>query len=450
MRYRRHASYSVISALLFVAINSTATISTASAETIDPAVSFKSLQTEINASPQAYGDLYYDSSRSTLHVAVAHSAALQNSSAIHSSRIQNGEVLGTRGTVNVEVDDVKYSHDDLKRVMDQVATLQPWASDVKDLLATWGIDPKTDKVEVGLTQLTPAIANEASAAFGDKVELVARSRDRAADKITKLAGPPKIVKVTVPDKSKIRSTAKQSFAAATAGPPLLDSEPYIGGDRMWREFNVAGEEELEECTAGGMWSTGAATMASAGHCSQTGVNWTQGYYDQAANTLWETGGMGFAFVNVYGEGGSDSMLLDGGNYAPAVWSSANGGLEVAPTTAATTVAVAGVPVCFDGSFSGTQCAGHVSIPDQCSEVEGPNPETGIPTVVSVCNQTRVTSPTPIVQFGDSGGPVFLDLGTSGVASLGVISALNDNGLTGIYANRTGMMANFVGDFVISG
>jgi hypothetical protein len=324
--------------------------------------------------------------------------------------------------------------------------LQPWASDIKALLATWGVDPNADKVQVGLTRVTPAIANEASTLFGDRVELVTRSRDKSADKVTKLASPPKIVKVSPQEKMKLGTSAK--LAPAAAGPPLVDSEPYIGGDRMWREFNVAGEEELEECTAGGMWSTGADAMASAGHCSQPNINWTQGYYDQPNNTLWETGPMGFVFVNAYSEGGSDSMLLDGGNYAPDVWSSANGGLEVTPVTAATTVSVAGVSVCFDGSFSGTRCSGHVSIPDQCSIVEGPNPETGIPTDVTVCNQTRVTSATSIVQFGDSGGPVFLDLGTSGAAALGVISALNDNGLTGVYANRTGMMAHFIGDFVI--
>ncbi|MBE1493988.1 hypothetical protein H4696_001088 [Amycolatopsis lexingtonensis] len=421
------------------------TTSTASAASSTP---FGELRAEINASPQAYGDPFYDQSTNTLHVTMAHPEALKGTPALRSSDDVDGEALGARQNVAIEVDSVKYSHEELKRVMDQISTTQPWTSDVKASLATWGIDPKADKVEVGLTQVTPAIAQEASALFGDKVELVTRSRDKSADKITKLSGLPKVVKIASQDNAKTGTSARKSFAPAAAGPPLVDSEPYIGGDRMWREFNVAGQEELEECTAGGMWSTGADAMASAGHCSQPNINWTQGYYDQPNNTLWETGHMGFAFVNAFSEGGSDSMLLDGGNYAPYVWSSANGGLQATPVTAATTVAVQGVAVCFDGSFSGTQCSGHVSIPDQCSIVEGPNPETGIPTDVTVCNQTRVTSATSIVQFGDSGGPVFLDLGTSGAAALGVISALNDNGLTGVYANRTGMMAHFVGDFVI--
>ncbi|MEV4150836.1 hypothetical protein AB0J40_44780 [Amycolatopsis sp. NPDC049691] len=433
MRYPR---YLAIAALLFAANVPTAAASTATTG----AISFDELRATINASPQAYGDPFYDEAGNTLHVTVAHPEATKEGRVLRASRIANGEALGVRGTVGVEVDTVKYSHADLKRVVDRIPTVQPWASDVKAVLATWGIDPKADKVQVGLTRVTPDIANEASALFGDKVELVTRSRDKSADKVTKLASPPKIVKVA--------PQGKRGFAPAAAGPPLVDSEPYIGGDRMWREFNVAGEEELEECTAGGMWSNGADAMASAGHCSQPNINWTQGYYDQSTNTLWETGPMGFVFVNAFSEGGSDSLLLDGGNYAPDVWSSANGALEVTPVTAVATVTAQGVPVCFDGSFSGTRCSGRVTIPDQCSIVEGPNPETGIPTQVTVCNQTRATSPTPIVQYGDSGGPVFLDLGTSGAAALGVISALNDNGNTGVYANRTGMMAHFVGDFVI--
>jgi hypothetical protein len=448
LRYSRSMSYPVVAALLFAANVPTAISSTASGATTESIISFDELRATINASPQAYGDPFYDAAGNTLHVTVAHSEAMKDGRILRPSRIANGEALGRHGTVDVEIDNVKYSHADLKRVVNQISSVQPWASDVKAVLATWGIDPKADKVQVGLTRVTPDIANEASALFGDKVELVTRSRDRSADKVTKLASPPKIVKVAPPSKGKAGTSAKQSFAPAAAGPPLVDSEPYIGGDRMWREFNVAGEEELEECTTGGMWSTGADAMASAGHCSQPNINWTQGYYDQASNTLWETGPMGFTFVNAFSEGGSDSMLLDGGNYAPDVWSSANGALQVTPVTAVATVTAQGVPVCFDGSFSGTQCSGHVTIPDQCSIVEGPNPTTGIPTQVTVCNQTRVTSPTPIVQYGDSGGPVFLDLGTSGAAALGVISALNDNGNTGVYANRTGMMAHFVGDFVI--
>ncbi|WP_297541318.1 hypothetical protein [Amycolatopsis sp.] len=188
-------SYPALAVLLFAASVPTVIISTASAATADASKSFDELRAEINASPQAYGDPFYDQVRNTLHVTVAHPESLKGMRGVHPSRINNGEALGAQGAVSVEVDNVKYSHDDLKRVMDQISTVQPWASDVNALLATWGIDPKVDKVQVGLTRVTPAIAKEASTLFGDKVEIVARSRDKGAEKVTKLTSSPKIVKV---------------------------------------------------------------------------------------------------------------------------------------------------------------------------------------------------------------------------------------------------------------
>ena len=239
---------------------------------------------------------------------------------------------------------------------------------------------------------------------------------------------------------------KTLYAAATAGPPLIDFEPYIGGDRMWREVDPGGVQEILECTAGGEWNNGAAVMANAGHCQVVNHSWMQGYYDDSTDTLWYSAGIGTVFVNAFTEGGSDSQLLEGANYASDVWSTASGRLE-APVVTAVSNAVAGQPVCLDGSFSGTQCSGTVTIPDQCSIVEGPDPDTGIISTPTMCNQTRVYSASSVIsQPGDSGGPVFLDLGNSGVAMLGVISAENDGGHTGVYANRTGMRAHFVGDF----
>ncbi|MBB1151775.1 MULTISPECIES: hypothetical protein [Amycolatopsis] len=124
----------------------------------------------------------------------------------------------------------------------------------------------------------------------------------------------------------------------------------------------------------GVWDTGAQAMASAGHCQSLNHSWQQGYYDVDANKLYYTGGMGTVFVNAFTEGGSDSQLLDAGNYQKDVWSTTSGTLHGEPVGGVAN-AIQGRQVCLGGSFSGTQCSGVVAIADQCSNVEGPNPDT---------------------------------------------------------------------------
>jgi hypothetical protein len=296
--------------------------------------------------------------------------------------------------------------------------------------------------------LTPQIEQEATKFFGDKVELVQQARDKEAIKVTRVQSTPNLVKTSSPVGGGKKDPTAQTFGTtAVVGPPLIDSEPYIGGDRMWREVFRDGGTFVFECTAGGEWNNGSSVMATAGHCQKTNYSWYQGYYDQPNNALYYSGGIGTVFVNAFIQNGSDSQLLEGATYLAEVWLSSGGTEYGAARASAVALAVEGQPVCLDGSFSGTQCSGVVTIPDQCSVVEGLDPDTGVIVAPTMCNQTRIHSTTAVIsQQGDSGGPAFLDLGTSGVAMLGVISAENDGGYTGVYANRTGMQANFVGDF----
>lgn len=411
--------------------------------------SIQDFQVRVQQDPTEFGGMFYDHTSNTLHIAVTSRSYDRLAPSLDSVRAVRGAAGAAFADAQsaVRYDQVEYSQAELQDTARSITTQQPWASDVKPVLATWGIDPAANSVQVGVTKLTPELRQEAAAAFGGKVTLVQQARDKAAIKITPVSAEPKAVRVPKPSATGKGDVAGHAFATAdVAGPPLIDFEPYIGGDRMYREVDPGGQQEILECTAGGEWSTGASTMATAGHCQELNHSWSQGYYDDQANVLYYSGGIGTVFVNSFTQGGSDSQLLDGADYSANVWSTASGSLQ-ASIVSGVANAVEGQEVCLGGSFSGTQCSGFVTIPDQCSNVEGPDPDTGIITAPEMCNQTRAHSDTAVIaQQGDSGGPAFLDLGTSGVAMLGVISAENDGGNTGVYANRIGMQAHYVGDF----
>ncbi|MEV5718168.1 hypothetical protein AB0L41_30140 [Amycolatopsis mediterranei] len=435
--------------VLAASLASSAFADSANANPMTTVPSIQDFEVRVQQDSTEYGGIFYDHASNILHVAVTSRSFGRLVPSLNGVRAVRGAAGAAFANTQsaVQYDQVKYSQSELQDVARLITRQQPWASDVKPVLATWGVDPAANNVQVGVTKLTPELRQEAAATFGDKVTLVQQARDKASIKMTPVSAKPKAVRVPKPSVTGKTDVARHAFAAAdAAGPPLIDFEPYIGGDRMYREVDPGGQQEILECTAGGEWNTGASTMATAGHCQELNHSWTQGYYDDQANVLYYSGGIGTVFVNSFIEGGSDSQLLDGANYSANVWSTASGSLQ-ASIVSGVANAAEGQQVCLGGSFSGTQCSGFVTIPDQCSNVEGPDPDTGIITAPEVCNQTRVHSDTAVIaQQGDSGGPAFLDLGTSGVAMLGVISAENDGGNTGVYANRIGMQAHYVGDF----
>lgn len=445
MKHRRRwmpigASMTIIGASL--------TVPSASASDLSDTVhSMQDIQNQVLLEPDTYEGLYYSSDTNTIHIqaAEAHfSKAYTRYRNIHSTKFGPTRA-GQQKVAAVEVDPVQYSRTDLNQTISSIRTAEPWASITRETLATWGIDDANDKVQVGVTHLSKEVREAAAKAFGNKVELVQQSRDTSAIKLTPVKGNLKIVHVPVrPDSNKTLLTSPA--ASSTAGPPLLDSEPYIGGDRIWREVFPAGQDFIQECTVAGEWDNGGYAMATAGHCQALNHSWNQGYFDQNSGIVYQSGGMGVVFDNAFIEGGSDSELLDSGGYQKSVWSTISGSLHGEPVGGVAN-AIQGQHVCVGGSFSGTQCSGVVTIADECSIVVGPNPDTGVISSPTACNQTRLNSSSArLVQPGDSGGPAYLDLGTTGVALTGVISAENDNGNTGIYANRIGMQAHYVGDF----
>jgi hypothetical protein len=134
--------------------------------------------------------------------------------------------------------------------------------------------------------------------------------------------------------------------------------------------------------------------------------------------------MGTAASVQWGDNRTDGALLGGSSYGPYVWTNGSS-YTAAHVTGAATVApksstYAGTPVCTGGSFTGHSCGGKVSLINACVNVSEGS------VVYKVCGLDAAEAPTPIVQSGDSGGPVVVE-GSGGVQMAGTISAQSDEG-----------------------
>lgn len=408
----------------------------AAAASAEAPMSAAQLNTIAQENPKSFAGVYIDKSN-VVHVEVVPGIDRTTLSEMRQAAMQST-------STKIVLDTVPRSEAQLRAVMSQVTTKQPWAGDVAKILSSWSIDPVTDKVAIGLTEVTPQLQQEARRVFGDMVVLHRQDRFSALDNVIKVKNP-RIVHV---DAAALQARPNTNVA----GPPLVDFEPYLGGDRMIRLIYDSDGEiiAIEQCTAGLVWNNGSSTpfMASAGHCGPINYSWTQGYYDPDANEIYETGPMGTAFANGFGEGGIDGMLLDNdGEYLTELWENLSGSYTATGVTSLHN-AVVGEHVCTDGSFTGTKCSGVVTVADACDDVKDKNPETGAITIVTVCHETTAVSTEQIVQSGDSGGPVFFGDPSkgNGVAATGIISAGSDDGKTVLYTNRIGMSSFFSGDF----
>lgn len=155
--------------------------------------------------------------------------------------------------------------------------------------------------------------------------------------------------------------------------------------------------------------------------------------------------MGTPYVSAFKPNGADAMLLDNGNWFAGVWENTKGYVDLASIQYAYD-ALAGQRVCMSGSYTGTKCSGAVVVPDECYIFNHTDPDLDQTYQVNMCDMTRVQSGERIVQNGDSGGPVFYGNPADGVGATGIISAGTDSGTTAWYANRSGLRANFIGDF----
>jgi hypothetical protein len=301
--------------------------------------------------------------------------------------------------------------------MNDVPKRQPWASEAKPLLTSWGIDPHLNKVRVGITEITPRLTDLAKATFGDMVVLVQETQPRLASKKTRL---PKHFSIRTVDPRRTPSARLDTLAAPAPTPSrLLDSMPYWGGDRIYRLFtDSSGDTYVLQCTVAFMWSTPA--MSSAGHCGPNGTVWTQGYFDEPSQTLYRTGTMGTVFSVQWGNGRIDAELMNRSTWDAKVYTALQSEAEVSGYT----LPLVGDRVCFDGSVTGEICSPIIRQTNICVNVL--DPDTG--NTVNVCHLDRADEPLAnrICQPGDSGGPVYQYYGTQ-ISAYGIISATNITG-----------------------
>lgn len=300
-----------------------------------------------------------------------------------------------------------------------------------DRLSLWA--EKDGVLQVGLTSIH---GNELAALkkhLGPDVAVFQQAAVESAVKKTRAAAAAPVKVVATPSKKSSGSAATTLAAASLTPsnvPPFIDSTPYYGGDRIVNQRLENGQWWIYQCTVSSPYLKSTTTyMMTAGHCGPAGASWYQGYYD--GTTIWNSGTMGTASYVQWGDNRTDGALLSGSSYSPYIWT--NGSTYTAAhVTGAATVApksstYAGTPVCTDGSFTGYACGGKVSLINACINIaEGS-------VTYKVCGLDAAVAPTPIVQSGDSGGPVVVPV-SGGVQMAGTISAQSDGGKTVFFSD----------------
>jgi hypothetical protein len=390
---------------------------------------FQMLESYIGKHADQFAGAYVDRASHTVHInltAASSPAAEGLATELAAKSGTTGRVpAGARGRpYPVAVRVVRYSQRELDRTKAEVTSLQPWVSLVRPVLATWGSDPITDTVTVGLTKLTPELKAAARAAFGGRVTLVQRQRPELAVKVTKLRRGYRVVHIPRRAGSKGRSRVLVSGAAPQPS-RLIDEVPYYGGDRIYQLVSGSGgTTTIIQCTTGFAFTTPA--MSTAGHCGAPGSAWTQGYYDKSANILYNAGYIGSAFSVQWGNQRPDFALLN--NAASTSTSLWYPFIYTALQTSALVgsynklIPMLNSPVCVDGSFTGENCNGIVTAANQSVIVN----DNGTNVTVWYADQvsTVSTDGSRVCNLGDSGGPVYTRTGTtSGVATVNAVGSV---------------------------
>lgn len=273
----------------------------------------------------------------------------------------------------------------LDAVLSKIETAQPWRTDVGSQLVSYGIDPGRHAVVVGVEAITPTIAADSRSAFGDLVELQVTPRPRLASR-------------------------------------QLDNLPYKGGDGLI-------DATATECTAGfAAWDPNSGNqlgMLTAGHCWHMGDSVSQGYIDRTGpptvriNPL---GPMGLVTRRAWANNVADAEFLNSnavGSYvSPYVYTSDTASSPVV-NYGSSWFGMGNGYLCINGIRTGEQCTGTVQGFQLCVWIDSGEPPPA-PTQYRICHLAKVTAPTRLCYFGDSGGPVYT-YGLSGLVAYGLIS-----------------------------
>jgi len=392
------------------------------------------LQTYIQRYPDQFSGVYIDTTTHTVTVDAAAASSTTANALLgrELSALPRTAATSASTGLDLSVRMVRYSQSQLDTVMSQITSQAPWAALARPVLARWGVDPISDTVVVGVTQLSPQLAAVARSVFGGEVTLETQQRPDFATNTTKLPPDYRVVDVS---SGKASTSSAVSPNVAPDPSRLLDTTPYFGGDRIYRLVAVTGGTELIQCTVAFKWAV--PSMSGAGHCGPTGTIWAQGYYEPSNNTLYKTGTMGTVYSTQWGNQRIDGELMSGGSWDPFVYIQLQSAVAVggsgAPTIGATT--------CTDGSYTNQNCTALISQINQCVTVN----DNGTPVDVCGLDIATSTNGTLLCQPGDSGGPVYRHSG-SYVFADGIISAcsgdLSPGGKTVYFTDITRMISTF--------
>lgn len=240
----------------------------------------------------------------------------------------------------------------LDGVVKQVASAEPWSTDVRDYLVSYGIDPNIHAVRVKVTSITQKIADEAQHSFGNLVTLEVGTRPHLT---------------------------------AETGQQDWDGQPYYGGDRI-----------SPGCTSGfAAYDQTARTygFVTAGHCGPAiGQSVQQG----TGGTF--TGTLGIVTIQSNSNNTVDAEFVDGSRVGTSVDADVNTPAAQGVNVKTTGSSFVNLSLCIDGGYSGENCSGTVTQTNICVTFTD---------LIRRCYLNQVVAPQTapaLCQPGDSGSP----------------------------------------------
>ncbi len=258
-----------------------------------------------------------------------------------------------------------YSLTELRQARDAVTVREPWATASRPYLAEWYLDAISNKIVLGVTEISSTLTAAAQQTFGDMARLIVAARIGAADRKT-------------------------------------DYSPWTAGDAITIGFNG--------CTSG-FSAYDTVTLAhgelGAGHCSSAEgdlVQQSTATMGHVAYRVFGGGSIDFAFVN---------SSADGSDSSPSVFTTLSSLTSV--SSSLTSGGIFGYPVCTSGSVTLENCALTVRLEDVCKTYTSGE---------QVCHldMAESTNGSEVTNHGDSGGPVYHKNPGGDVQAVGVINA----------------------------
>lgn len=305
---------------------------------------------------------------------------------------------------------VHYSTASLASVMARIQTAEPWARVARATLSEWYVDSQADRVVVGLTKVTSPARIAAFDTFGAEVDLT--------------AAPVATIAVIYARVSHIHHlSALDAASDSSSRSRINDESPLYGGDAIVSYVGLpSGAIDVAECTTSFDSESTAPrhnVMLTAGHCEEpmfAGEDWYNGYVK--GKTVY----LGLATIGKVANISTspDAMTITknakSGTYSPHVYVGSATSSSSYPVVGTKSV-TKGMHICTDGEVTGAQiCGPRVTHTGVCLRIQLPGVK------VTVCDLAEASYSRAFCHEGDSGGPVYSDLGKKKIYALGTIEA----------------------------